>query len=94
MKIVVNPTQDTYFSNQKTPFICIQTNINDIFTILTVFKGVPQNVKCKKTKIIGFTYEIKNLIMFLFVILTNSNDVHQITFKEIRVLCEKINLLK
>ncbi len=45
-----------------------KTNIYDIFTILTVNKGVPQNVKCKKTKIIGFTYEIKKLIMFLYVI--------------------------
>ena len=36
-----------------------KTNINDIFTMLTVNKGVPQNVKCKKTKIIGFTYDIR-----------------------------------
>ena len=34
-------------------------NINDIFTFLTVNEGVPQNVKCKKTKIIGFTYDIR-----------------------------------
>ena len=46
-----------------------KTNINDIFTFLTVNEGVPQNVKCKKTKIIGFTYEIKKLNIFLFVIL-------------------------
>ncbi len=45
-----------------------KTNINDIFTFLTVNEGVPQNVKCKKTKIIGFTYEIKELIMFFYVI--------------------------
>ncbi len=63
-----------------------KTNINDIFTVLTVNKGVPQNVKCKKTKIIGFAYEIKknNFVCDL-------NDVHRITFKEIRVLCDKNN---
>jgi hypothetical protein len=44
-----------------------KANINDIFTFLTVNEGVPQNVKCKKTKIVGFTYEKKKSIMFLFV---------------------------
>jgi hypothetical protein len=43
-----------------------KTNINDIFTFLTVNEGVPQNVKCKQTKIIGFTYEIKK-INYVFV---------------------------
>ena len=66
-----------------------KTNINDIFTFLTVNEGVPQNVKCKKTKIIGFTYEIKK-INYVFV--CDPNDVHQITFREIQVLCEKNNV--
>ena len=63
-----------------------KTNINDIFTFLTVNEGVPQNVKCKKTKIIGYTYEIKK-IKYIFV--CDPNDVHRITFKEIQVLCER-----
>ena len=53
---------------------------------LTVNEGVPQNLKCKKTKIIGFTYEF-NKIKYVFV--CDSNDIHQITFEEVRVLCEE-----
>ena len=92
-KIVVNPTQDNLFQQSENTIYMYsrpgKTNINDIFTILTVNKGVPQNVKCKKTKIIGFTYEIKK-INYVFV--CDPNDVHQITFKEIQVLCEKNNV--
>ena len=69
--MVVNPTLDILFQQSENKIYMYsrpgKTNINDIFTFLTVNEGVPQNVKCKKTKIIGFTYEIKKLIMFLFV---------------------------
>ena len=89
-KMVVNPSQDNLFQQSENTIYMYsrpgKTNINDIFTLLTVNKGVPQNVKCKKTKIIGFTYEIKK-INYVFV--CDPNDVHQITFKEIRALCEK-----
>ena len=97
-KIVVNPTLDILFQQSKNTIFYMfsrpsKTNINDIFTFLTVNEGVPQNVKCKKTKIIGFTYEIRK-IKYVFV--CDPNDVHQITFKEIQVLCEekKMYLLK
>ncbi len=63
-----------------------KTNINDIFThILTNF-GVPQNIRCKKTKIVGFSYKI-DVINYVFA--CDPNDVNQISFKEIKVLCEK-----
>jgi hypothetical protein len=92
-KIVVNPTQDNLFQQSENTIYMYsrpgKTNINDIFTLLTVNKGVPQNVKCKKTKIIGFTYEIKKIY---YVFVCDPNDVHQITFKEIRALCEKNNV--
>jgi len=91
-KMVVNPTLDILFQQSENTIYMYsrpgKTNINDIFTFLTVNEGVPQNVKCKKTKIIGFTYEIKK-INYVFV--CDPNDVHQITFKEIQVLCEKNN---
>ncbi len=35
---------------------------------LTVDEGVPQNVKCKKIKLLGLPMKSKKLIMFLFVI--------------------------
>jgi 5-methylcytosine-specific restriction endonuclease McrA len=92
-KMVVNPTLDILFQQSENTIYMYsrpgKTNINDIFTFLTVNEGVPQNVKCKKTKIIGFTYEIKK-INYVFV--CDPNDVHQITFKEIQVLCEKNNV--
>ena len=63
--MVVNPTQDNLFQQSENTIHMYsrpgKTNINDIFTMLTINKGVPQNVKCKKTKIIGFTYEIKKI---------------------------------
>ena len=80
-KMVVNPTLDILFQQSENTIYMYsrpgKTNINDIFTFLTVNEGVPQNVKCKKTKIIGFTYEIKK-INYVFV--CDPNDVHQITF--------------
>ena len=45
-----------------------KTNINNIFTFLTVNEGVPQNVKCKKTKLLVSLMKRKKLIMFLYVI--------------------------
>ena len=45
-----------------------KTNINDIFSFLTINKGVPRNVKCKKTKITRFSYEINKINYVLFVI--------------------------
>ncbi len=70
--MVVNPTQDNLFQQTENTIYMYSrpgiTNINDIFTLLTVNKGVPQNVKCKKTKIIGFTYEIKKINYVLYVI--------------------------
>jgi len=91
--MVVNPTLDVLFQQSENTIYMYsrpgKTNINDIFTFLTVHEGVPQKVKCKKTKITGFTYE-KKKINYVFV--CDPNDVHQITFKEIRALCEKNNV--
>jgi hypothetical protein len=38
-----------------------KTYINDIFTFLSVNKGVPQILKCKKSRIIGFTCKINKI---------------------------------
>ena len=93
-EMVVNPTQDNLFQQSENTIYMYsrpgKTNINDIFTILTVNKGVPQNVKCKKTKIIGFTYEIKK-INYVFV--CDPNDVHQITLKKFKYYVKKIMYL-
>ena len=92
--MVVNPTLDILFQQSENTIYMYsrpgKTNINVIFTFLTVNEGVPQNVKCKKTKIIGFTYEIKK-INYIFV--CDPNDVHQITFKEIEYYAKKIMYL-
>ena len=47
-----------------------KTNINDIFTFLTVNKGVPQNVQknVRKLKLLVSLTKSKKLIMFLYVI--------------------------
>jgi hypothetical protein len=63
-----------------------KTNINDIFTHMLTNFGVPQIIRCKKTKIVGFSYKI-NVITYVFT--SDPNDVNQISFKEIKALCEK-----
>jgi hypothetical protein len=65
------------------------TSINDIFQSLVVDHGVPSNIRCKKTKIEGFKYK-KNNIIYMFV--CDPNAVHNITYKEVKVLCEKNDL--
>ena len=76
-KIVVNPTLDILFQQSENTIYMYsrpgKTNINDIFTFLTINEGMPQNVKCKKTKIIGFTYEFEK-IKYVFV--CDFNDIH------------------
>ncbi len=49
--------------------------------------GIPKDIKCKKTKIVGFRYKIENINC---VFACDSNDVNQISFKETKLLCEKI----
>jgi len=65
------------------------TSINDVFQSLIVDHGVPDNIKCRKTKIEAFKYK-KNNIIYMFV--CDPNDVHNITYKEVKVLCEKNDL--
>ncbi len=48
--------------------------------------GVPRDIKCKKTKIVGFKYKIND---FNYVFACDPDDVNQISFKEIKVLREK-----
>ncbi len=63
-----------------------KTNINDIFTHMLVKYGVARDIECKKTKIVGFRYKINDIN---YVFACDPNDVNQISFKEIKVLCEK-----
>jgi hypothetical protein len=63
-----------------------KTNINDIFIHMLFKYGVPRDIKCKKTKIVGFRYKIENIS---YVFACDPNDVNQISFKKIKVLCEK-----
>ncbi len=64
-----------------------KTNINDIFIHMLIKYGVLRDIKCKKTKIVGFRYKIENIN---YVFACDPNDVDEISFKEIKVLCEKI----
>ncbi len=48
--------------------------------------GVPRGFKCKKNKIVGFRYKINDID---YVFAFDPNDVIQISFKGIKVLCEK-----
>ncbi len=63
-----------------------KTNINDIFIHMLIKYGVHQDIKCKKTKIVGFRYKINDIN---YVFACDPNDIPQISFKEIKVLCEK-----
>jgi 5-methylcytosine-specific restriction enzyme A len=89
--IIENPT--TFFTETKNTIYMFSrlgtTSINDIFQSLVVDHGVPDNIKCKKTKIEAFKYK-KNNIIYMFV--CDPNAVHNITYKEVKVLCEKNDL--
>ena len=69
--------------------IILKTNINDIFIHMLTKYGVPQDIKCKKTKIVGFRYKIEDIN---YVFACDPNDVNKISFKEIKILCEKNNI--
>jgi len=89
--IVENPK--TFFTEKKNTIYMFSrlgtTSINDIFQSLVVDHGVPTNIKCKKTKIEAFKYK-KNNIIYMFV--CDPNAIHKITYKEVKVLCEKNNI--
>ncbi len=51
---------------------------------------MPLDIKCKKTKIVGFRYKINDIN---HVFACDLNDENQISFKEIKVLCEKNSIL-
>jgi 5-methylcytosine-specific restriction enzyme A len=89
--IIENPK--TFFTESKNTIYMFSrlgtTSINDIFQSLIVDHGVPDNIKCKKTKIEAFKYK-KNNIIYMFV--CDPNAVHNITYKEVKVLCEKNDL--
>jgi hypothetical protein len=86
--IIENPT--TFFTETKNTIYMFSrlgtTSINDIFQSLVVDHGIPTNIKCKKTKIEAFKYK-KNNIIYMFV--CDPNAVHNITYKEVKVFCEK-----
>jgi 5-methylcytosine-specific restriction enzyme A len=89
--IIENPK--TFFTETKNTIYMFSrlgtTSINDIFQSLIVDHGVPDNIKCKKTKIEALKYK-KNNIIYMFV--CDPNAVHNITYKEVKVLCEKNDL--
>jgi 5-methylcytosine-specific restriction enzyme A len=89
--IIENPK--TFFTETKNTIYMFSrlgtTSINDIFQSLIVDHGVPDNIKCKKTKIEAFKYK-KNKIIYMFV--CDPNAVHNITYQEVKVLCEKNDL--
>ena len=89
--IVVNPT--SYFTEENDTIYMYsrqgKTNINDIFQNLVQVHGVPKDLRCKKTKIVSFRY-VKNKINYVFA--CDPNDVHQISFREVKALCEKNSL--
>jgi len=86
--IVENPK--TFFTETKNTIYMFSrlgtTSINDVFQNLIVDHGVPTNIRCKKTKIEGFKYK-KNNVIYRFV--CDPNAVHNITYKEVKVLCQK-----
>jgi hypothetical protein len=89
-KIVVNVSLDNIFQESKDTIYMFsregKTNINDIFIHMLTKYGVPQDIKCKKTKIVGFRYKIEDID---YVFACDPNDVNKISFKEIKILCEK-----
>ena len=89
--IIENPT--TFFTETKNTIYMFSrlgtSSINDVFQSLIVDHGVPSNIRCKKTKIEGFKYK-KNNIIYMFV--CDNNALHNITYKEVKVLCEKNDL--
>jgi hypothetical protein len=88
--IIVNENLDSIFRESKDTIYMFsregKTNMYDIFTHMLVKYGVSRDIKCKKTKIVGFKYKIENIN---YVFACDSNDVNQISFKEIKVICEK-----
>jgi hypothetical protein len=92
--IIVNVNLDSIFRESEDTIYMFsregKTNINDVFKHMLVEYGVPQDIKCKKTKIVGFRYKIEGIIKDInYVFACDPNDVNQISFKEIKVLCEK-----
>ena len=89
--IVENPK--TFFTETKNTIYMFSrlgtTSINDVFQKLINDHGVPTNIRCKKTKIEGFKYK-KNNVIYRFV--CDPNAVHDITYKEVKVLCQKNNI--
>jgi hypothetical protein len=87
---IVNVNLDSIFRESKDTTYMFsregKTNINDIFTHMLTNFGVPQNIRCKKIKIVGFSYKI-DVITYVFT--CDPNDVNQISFKAIKALCEK-----
>jgi hypothetical protein len=66
-----------------------KTSINDVFQSLVQDHGVPKDLRCKKTKIVSFKY-VKNNINYVFA--CDPNDIHNMSFREVKVLCEKNSL--
>jgi hypothetical protein len=80
--ILANVNLDSIFRESKDTIHMFskegKTNINDIFSHMLVKYGVPRDIKCRKTKIVGFRYKI-NDINYVFV--CDPNYVNQISFK-------------
>ena len=66
-------------------------NINDIFEqFITAFNIIPKITKCNKTNYTQFEYKKDKDCHFIFC--SDPNDIHTITYKEVRKLCKKNNI--
>ncbi len=77
----MNVNLDSPFRESKTATCMFlrdrKTNINDIFIHMLIKYGVPQDIKCKKTKIVGFRYKIEN-INYVFCMWSKRNTPNQL----------------
>ena len=94
LPIKVNKTMDEvkeYISRNKSYiFMYSRTthNINDIFEqFITTFNIIPKVTKCNKTNYMQFEYKKDKDCHFIFC--SDPNDIHIITYKEVKKLCEK-----
>ena len=97
LPIKVNKTIDEvkeYISRNKSyVFMYSRTthNINDIFEqFITAFNIIPKITKCNKTNYMQFEYKKDKDCHFIFC--SDPNDIHTITYKEVRKLCKKNNI--
>ena len=79
--IIVNVNLDSIFRESEDTIYMFsregKTNINDIFIHMLIKYGVLRDIKCKKTKIVGFRYKIEN-INYVFCMWSKRNTPNQL----------------